>query len=119
MENGTDAKSKKPSRKKRKKPGVMNIVLVIVGIALAVFTVEMIRLFTIYGTIPDTLVTCVFAACGGEFGIMGWIKTTKERNQNRRWELNDRREAQRIAEEQAQEPPEETTDGSTEERNEL
>lgn len=100
------SRRKKPSRvKKRKSPGVMNIILVIVGVILVVFTIAMIRLFTIYGAVPDTLITCVFAACGGEFGIMGWIKTTKERNQSRDWELDDRKQAMK----QAQEPPDDGT----------
>ena len=38
----------------------------------------------------DTLCTCVFAACGGECGVMGWIKTTKERQRERSFELEDR-----------------------------
>lgn len=102
MANGTYSRRKKPSRiKKKKGPGVMNIILVIVGVILVVFTIAMIRIFTIYGAVPDTLITCVFAACGGEFGIMGWIKTTKERNQSRKWELDDREQARQ----EAQEPP--------------
>ena len=65
--------------------GVMNRVLVVVGILLVVFTGAMIYLFRIYGSIPDTLCTCVFACLGGECGIMGWIKTTKERYKEREW----------------------------------
>ena len=40
--------------------------------------------------IPDTLVMSVFAALGGECGLMAWIKTAKERNKERKWELDDR-----------------------------
>ena len=85
-----------PKNKAKKKKltekagGTMNVILIIVGVILVVFTIAMIHLFMVYGAVPDTLVTCVFAACGGEFGIMGWIKTTKERNQSRKWELEDR-----------------------------
>ena len=57
----------------------MNVILVIVGIALLVFTITMIWLYYSTGAIPDTLCTCVFAVLGGECGIMGWIRTTKER----------------------------------------
>jgi hypothetical protein len=102
MGNETKTTRKKSSQTKEKSgPGVMNVILVIIGVILVVFTIEMIRLFTIYGAVPDTLVTCVFAACGGEFGIMGWIKTTKERNQSREWELADKEQAMKPA----QEPP--------------
>lgn len=57
----------------------MDIILVIVGIALLLFTVGMILLFICCGSIPDTLVTCVFAVLGTECGVMGWIKTAKEK----------------------------------------
>lgn len=84
----------------KKTPGVMNIILIIVGISLLVFTVSMIQLFKECGAVPDTLITCVFAALGGECGIMGWIKTSKERNKERGWEVEDRQEAKREAAEQ-------------------
>lgn len=80
--------------------GVMDIILIIVGISLLAFTIAMIQLFREYGAVPDTLVTCVFAALGGECGIMGWIKTTKERNKERKWEVEDRQEAKQEAQEQ-------------------
>lgn len=75
-----------------KKLGVMNLILILVGVALVVFTVVMIRLFITTGSIPDTLVTCVFAVLGGECGVMGWIKTTKERNKDREWAQEDKKE---------------------------
>ena len=74
---------------------VMDVILVIVGICLVVFTVAMIILFRTYGSIPDTLCTCVFAALGGECGIMGWIKTSKDRRREREWEVEDRKELQK------------------------
>lgn len=75
---------------KKSGPGTMDLILVIVGILLVFFTITMIVTYRQYGAIPDTLCTCVFATLGGECGVMGWIKTTKERNQNRKWELEDR-----------------------------
>lgn len=91
-------KRKRPSRKKEK-IGAMDVILVIVGISLLAFTVAMIQIFREYGAVPDTLVTCVFAALGGECGIMGWIKTTKDRNKERKWEQEDRQEAKQEAQE--------------------
>lgn len=85
-------------KKSRKSPGVMNIILVIVGIALVVFTTIMVTTFWRYGSIPDTLCTCVFACLGGECGIMGWIKTTKERNREREWQKEDEEAAKEAAE---------------------
>lgn len=90
----------RPSRRRTEKKsiGTMDIILVIVGICLLAFTIEMIRTFHQYGAVPDTLVTCVFATLGGECGIMGWIKTNKDRNRERKWEKEDRREAKAEAE---------------------
>ena len=73
---------KKKKKKFMERLGVMNFILILVGISLLVFTVEMIRLYKEFGSIPDTLVTCVFTALGGECGIMGWIKTTKEKRKS-------------------------------------
>lgn len=67
----------------------LDIVLIIAGISLIVFTITMINLFKIYGYVPDTLITCVFASLSGEFGICGWIKTTKDKNQQRTWQIED------------------------------
>ncbi len=99
-EERRNAYRKKPSRKKSN-IGVMDIILIIVGISMLAFTIAMIQLFREYGAVPDTLVTCVFAALGGECGIMGWIKTTKDRNKERKWEQEDRQEAKREAQEQS------------------
>ena len=71
--------------------GTMNLILVIIGVTLLTFTIVMIDLFKNYGTIPDTLVTCVFAILGGECGVMGWIKTNKDKNRDRMVELEDRK----------------------------
>lgn len=101
MKNDKEANTKRPSQKKS--PGVMNIILIIVGICLFLFTIEMIRTFREYGAVPDTLITCVFAALGGECGIMGWIKTSKDRSRERDWEVEDRQEAKREAE--REQPP--------------
>lgn len=56
---------------------------------------------------PDTLVTCVFATLGGECGILGWIKTNKDKRQDRRWQREDmkrEREAMEQAMQQTEEP---------------
>lgn len=78
--------------KNKKKKGVrtMDVILVIVGVLLISFTITMIVMFIKYGAIPDTLCTCVFAALGGECGVMGWIRTSKERNRDRSYEIEDR-----------------------------
>lgn len=68
----------------------MDVILIIIAAVLVVFTVVMIMTFHTQGAIPDTLVTCVFAALTGECGAMAWIKTTKEKKQDREWANEDR-----------------------------
>lgn len=79
---------------KRRKIGTMDLILIIIFVSLAIFTGIMIKTFYDVGAVPDTLITCVFAALGGECGVMGWIKTTKERRREREWEKEDRKEEQ-------------------------
>lgn len=88
-------------RKPKKKVKTMDLILVIIGVTLAVFTIAMIHLFTLYGAIPDTLCACVFSVLGTECGAMAWIKTTKDKQQDRKWRLSDEKR-ERKANEQAQ-----------------
>lgn len=82
--------SKKDKKNKQKKEiRTMDLILVIVGLLLISFTVSMILIFRKYGSVPDTLITCVFAALAGECGVMGIIKTTKIRYEDREWFLED------------------------------
>lgn len=92
--------------KKGKSPGVMNIVLLISALLLAWFTVTMIQLFREYGMVPDTLVSCVFMALAGEAGIMGWIKTNKEKYRDRKWQKEDQKEMEEAAKQVAVGPSE-------------
>lgn len=74
-----------------KKIKTMDVVLVIIAIFLLLFVGLMILLYYKTGGIPDTLCTCVFACCGGECGIMGWIQTTKTKISDRENYLSDRK----------------------------
>ena len=82
--------------KKTKKIRTMDVILAIIAIALTAFTIEMIVIFRETGTIPDTLCTCVFTALGGECGAMAWIKTSKERRQERKWAREDQNREDRL-----------------------
>lgn len=75
----------------------MDVILVIIACFLFAFILIMIWLYYKTGGIPDTLCTCVFGICGGECGVMGWIKTTKERKRDRKYELEDRKYNENIA----------------------
>lgn len=76
-------------------------VLFIVATTLTLFTITMIVIFLIKGSIPDTLVTCVFAACTGEFSVLGFIKITKEKQ--RRYLKNDDCDEEDIEVEESEE----------------
>lgn len=85
--------------KEKKNVRTMDIILAVIAVFLLLFIVVMIWLYYQTGAIPDTLCTCVFAACGGECGVMGWIKTTKERQRERSFELEDREHNEKIQKE--------------------
>lgn len=95
------SEAKKTAGKDKPRIGKMDLILVIMGVTLLLFTLKMIQLFEMYQTVPDTLITMVFGVCGGECGVMGWIKTTKERQTDRRWQIEDEKrteEATNLAE---------------------
>ena len=73
----------------------MDVILIIVAVLVIAFTVTMILLFLRYAMVPDTLITCFYAAMASECGIMGWIKTAKVRNQEREWMKEDLKENQK------------------------
>jgi hypothetical protein len=52
-------------------------VIIAVYVTLILFTITMIALFLIKGSVPDSLITCVFAACSVECGALGLIKHGK------------------------------------------
>ena len=102
MKNSVESVENAADKKERRNIKVMDLILVIVGVSLLVFTIVMIQLFKVYGTVPDTLITCVYATLGGECGVMGWIKTTKDKQQDRKWAEEDRQRMEREAQQPAQ-----------------
>ncbi len=73
-----------------KKRKTMDVILIGLAVFLLIFIVVMLALYYITGGIPDTLCTCVFGICGGECGVMGWIRTTKDKQMDRKYQLEDR-----------------------------
>lgn len=69
----------------------MDVILIGLAVFLLIFIVVMLALYYITGGIPDTLCTCVFGICGGECGVMGWIRTTKDKQIDRKNQLEDRK----------------------------
>ena len=92
---------------KKKQIRTMDVILVIIATFLLVFVVALMWLYYRTGGIPDTLCACVFTVCGGECGIMGWIKTTKERQRDRRYELEDRKYEEKMKKQGSDNPEQE------------
>lgn len=94
-----------------KKVGTLNLVLMIVGAFFVWFNWQMIQTFRMYGSMPETYACAVVAATIGECGICGWIRTNKDKRQDREWQKEDLKESQERYE---QEMPD-ISDGSTSE----
>ena len=61
------------------KMGVMDKVLILEAVILVVYTAADLIVFWHTGSEPATLTACVFGVCGLENGVMGWIKTNKDK----------------------------------------
>lgn len=85
-------------RQRRKKMGVMDRILILVAVVLLLYTVVSMIIFVKTGLEASTLTTCIFAACTGELGVMGWIKSNKDRQQERKWEQEDRKKEETLNE---------------------
>ena len=66
-------------RGEKGKMGVMDKVLILEAVVLIAYTVADLAVFWHTGAEPTTLTACVFGVCGLENGVMGWIKTIKEK----------------------------------------
>lgn len=82
MENKNPRKQLKPNKK-----STMNMILIFLFVTVLLFTVIMIWVYVFTGGIPDTLCTCFFAFCGGECGVMGWIKTIKDKEATKMYQF--------------------------------
>ena len=85
------------------KKKTMDLILVLVGISVVVFTIVMIWLYLLTGAIPDTLCTCFFFAFTGECGFMGWIKTAKTRYQDHEWQEQFEQKQRELMEKEKEE----------------
>lgn len=73
-----------------KKAGTLNLVLILVFAFFLWFNWQMLDIFRVCGSIPETYACAVIAATIGEAGICGWIRTTKDRRREHRWEAEAR-----------------------------
>ena len=62
-----------------KKMGVMDKVLIFEAVILIAYTVAALAVFWHTGGEPSTLTACVFGVCCLENGVIGWIKTNKDK----------------------------------------
>lgn len=62
-----------------KRMGTMDKVLVLEAVILVAYTCAALAVFWHTGNEPATLTGCVFGVCGLENGVMGWIKTNKDK----------------------------------------
>lgn len=79
MAGGNRAEAARLAKAAEKKMGTMDKVLVLEAILLISYTVADLIVFWHTGAEPYTLTGCVFAVCGLENGVMGWIKTNKDK----------------------------------------
>ena len=75
-----------------KKVGTLNLVLILVGAFFVWFNWQMILVFRECGSMPETYACAVVAATIGECGICGWIRTNKDKQQDRKWQKQDEKE---------------------------
>lgn len=66
-------------KKKPGKMGTMDKILILEAVVLVAYTVADLVVFWHTGSEPGTLTACVFGVCGLENGVMGWIKTNKDK----------------------------------------
>lgn len=84
------------------KIGTLNLVLILVGAFFLWFNAQMLAIFRETGAIPETYACAVLTCTLGECGICGWIRTNKDRRQEREWDKEDRKK---------QKEPEEPAEG--------
>lgn len=83
-------------KNKIKQIGTLNLVLILVGTFFVWFNWQMILTFRMYGSMPETYACAVVAATIGECGICGWIRTNKDKRQDREWQKNDLKEQEQY-----------------------
>lgn len=89
----------KRAKKKQSTINKIDKMLAVLLILTLTFIVTMIVVFCRYGATPDALIVGVFGLVGGECGILGWIKSSKEKRRDRKWELQDRKDRREHKEE--------------------
>lgn len=92
------------------KVGTLNLVLILMFAFFIWFNWQMLVIYREYASIPETYACAVIAATIGEAGICGWIRTTKDRRREHRWE-QDEKKANRKSSIEVNEEREDLSDG--------
>ena len=79
LAGGNHAAAARLATAAKKKMGTMDKVLILEGVILVAYTAADLVVFWHTGNEPATLTACVFGVCGFENGVMGWIKTNKDK----------------------------------------
>ena len=72
------------------KIGTLNLILIAVGAFFVWFNWQLLDIFRVSGSIPETYACAVVAATIGECGICGWIRTNKDRKREHQWQLEEK-----------------------------
>ena len=72
------------------KIGTLNLILMAVSAFFVWFNWQLLEIFRVSGSIPETYACAVVAATIGECGICGWIRTNKDRKQEHQWEKEEK-----------------------------
>lgn len=80
------------------KVGTLNLVLILMFTFFIWFNWQMLEIFREYACIPETYACAVITATIGEAGICGWIRTTKDRKREHKWEQEERKAAKKERE---------------------
>lgn len=72
------------------KIGTLNLILIAVGAFFVWFNWQLLDIFRVSGSIPETYACAVVAATIGECGICGWIRTNKDRKREHQWEMEEK-----------------------------
>lgn len=87
-------------RKRRKKIKTLDIILICVFGYMIFLNWKMIQLFQVTGSAPETAWCALIAALIGECGICGWIRVSKDRNRERKWEKEDQKKIEKQEKEE-------------------
>lgn len=78
--------------RKIKNIGTLNLVLIFVGIYMVYINWKMLAVYVECGSAPESAWCALIGALIGEAGICGWIRTNKDKCQDRKWQKEDEKE---------------------------